>query len=58
MDERCERLFLFMGRNIRRHKQYLPQRVAAGGGLGQGQVSAMDGVEAAAENADIHSGIP
>jgi len=58
MDERCERLFLFVRRNIRRHKQYLPQRVAAGGSLGEGQVSAMDGIEAAAEKTDIHSGIP
>jgi len=31
MDERGERLFLFVRRNVRRHKQHLPQRVAAGG---------------------------
>ena len=57
MDEGGERLFLFMGRDIGRHKQHLPQRVAAGGRPGQGQVPAMDGVEAAAENTDIHLGI-
>jgi hypothetical protein len=58
VDERCERLFLFVRRNIRWHKQHLPQRVPAGARLGQGYVSAMDGVEAAAEKANIHSDIP
>ncbi len=58
MDERGERLFLFVGRNIGRHKQHLPQRVAAGGRLGQCLGSTMDGVKAAAEKADIHPGFP
>ncbi len=58
MDERCERMFLFVRRNIGRYKQHLPQRVAGGGGLRQCQVSAVDGIESAAEKTDIHSGIP
>src|ERR1700676_2836545 len=58
MDEGGERLFLFVRRNIRRHKQHLPQSVPAGGRPCQCQVSAMDWVEAAAEEADIHSDIP
>src|SRR6267143_169781 len=49
---------LFVRRNIRRHKQHLPQRVAAGSRLGQCQVSTMYRVEAAAEKADIHSDFP
>src|SRR4029077_20416379 len=57
VDERCEGLFLFMRRNVRRHKQHLPQRVATGRRLGECQVSAMYGVEAPTEKADIHSDI-
>jgi len=55
MNKRCEWLFLFVRRDIRRHKQHLSQRIAAGSRLRQCQVPAMDGVEAAAEKADIHS---
>ena len=58
MDERAERLLLFVRRNICRHKQHLPQRVATGGRHGQCQVSAMDRVEAAAEKPDIHPVFP
>jgi len=58
MDKGCERLLLFVRRNICRYKQHLPQRIAARGRLGQNQVSAMDRIEAAAEKADIHSEIP
>src|SRR5258708_35391382 len=53
--KRCEGLSLFGGRNIRPHKQHLPQRVTAGGRLRQCQVPTMDGIEAAAEKPDIHS---
>ncbi len=47
MDKRCEGLCLFVGRNTRRHKQHLPQRVTAGGRLRQCEVATMDGIEAA-----------
>jgi hypothetical protein len=51
-------MFLFVWRNVGRYKQHLPQRVAGCGGLSQCQMSAVDGVEGAAEKTYIHSGIP
>jgi hypothetical protein len=54
MDKRRHWLFLFMRRNVGRHKQDLPQRKSFRGGLRQGQVSAVNWVEASAEKADVH----
>jgi len=42
-------------RNVGRHEEHLAERVAADGGLREREVSAMDGVETAAEEADVHS---
>ena len=49
MDKRRHWLFLFMRRNVGRHKQDLPQRKSFRGSLRQGQVSAMNGIETSDE---------
>jgi len=49
MEKRRHWLLLFMRRNVGRHKQDLPQRKSFRGSLCQGQVSAMNGIEASAE---------
>jgi hypothetical protein len=54
MDEPCERMFLFMRRNISRNKKDLSERVRVSGGLRQRHVSPMNGIKSSAKNADIH----